>query len=151
MSETQTIAFAPVARLVARAELARATLALCRSNLGMLRRRHEAEAVGVVVDDEMRERIVTDNYMDEVRALVAAWQRGASRAEHMRVVETAVRGYAEMSTWMQPPRRPARGYCSISCAAPLSGCRLRQIYPAHARIRKSLGEMTRKLSVTSSQ
>ena len=78
-------------------------------------------------------------------------------AAELNVTEGAVaKQLRGLEQWLNTPLFESGGRESAMTAA---GRRLAQavtaametIYPAYARIRKSLGEMTRKLSVTSSQ
>jgi hypothetical protein len=86
---------ATVARLAARADLTFATADLCNAYRGMLLRRWEADDRGDAMDIQARTQMVLDHYIDQTRAFIAAWQKGASAVENMRVIETAVQGYSE--------------------------------------------------------
>jgi hypothetical protein len=80
--------------LAGRAELAYATVAMCSAYLGMLRRHHEAQERGELMDLAARSRIVREHYGTECETFFVAWQRGGSSAESLRAVEVAVHGFA---------------------------------------------------------
>jgi len=94
MANTVPHADDAVAQLAARVDLACAAVALCDAYRGMLLRHWEADDRGQDMSLGARANMIRDYYSGELRAFLAEWQRGASAVENMRVIETAVRGYA---------------------------------------------------------
>ena len=84
----------PASHLAVRTELAYATVELCSAYLDMLRRRHEADLHGEPMDLGARVLMVNDHHIEECRAFLAAWQRGGTVEENLRVVQVAVHGFA---------------------------------------------------------
>jgi hypothetical protein len=82
--------------LAAHSGLACATVEMCSAYVGMLRQHQEATERGEVMDLAARVRMVHDDYLDEWRAFLGAWQRGNSRAENLHMIDVAVRGYASL-------------------------------------------------------
>ncbi len=83
-----------IAALAARAELACATAEVCSAYLAAFVCFNEAVARGEVANDAVKVQLLTVQ-ADVFRAFFAAWHRGASTPDNLRVVEVAVHSFVQ--------------------------------------------------------